>query len=196
MSLTKSELDAMVQGGDSTSEDWATLLKSPNRESLWFDAVKRREGLNTYIRYVTAYPDLAMRIRDFKKYLVKGSDSVKAIIANVIQPPDLLSPILGSKEDKGAKSNLISVEWGSDQVVELNDKAEIEFKLSQTSSCYYEYKTDKGWLQPPYYWEVLIEDGPATLIFFDRILIDLPLEIALTKASNKAILAIVPENRK
>lgn len=196
MPLTKLVLDSMVQGGDSRPEDWEALLKSPNRESLWFDAVKRREGLNAYIRFVAAYPDIATRIRSFKKHLVKVSETAKALVANVVQPVDLLSPVLGSKEDKGADSSSFSVEWGSDQVVELHDKAEIVFELLQVSSCYYEYKTDKGWLEPPYYWQVLIEEGPVTLVFFDQKLSDLPLEVALTKASNKAILVIVPENRK
>lgn len=196
MILTKSVLDSMVQGGESTSEDWETLVKSPNRESLWFGAVKRREDLNAYIRYVAAYPELAMRIRGFKKYLAKSSESVKELIANITQPVDLLSPVLGSQEDEGAEVNRLSVEWGSDQLVELYDKAEIEFKLSQASSCYYEYKTEKSWLEPPYRWEVLIQDGPVNLVFFDQNLSDLPLDAALTKASNKAILVIVPVNRK
>lgn len=196
MPLTKLALDSMVHGDDSSAEDWEALLKNPNREALWFDAVKRREGLNAYIRFVAAYPDIATRIRSFKKYLGKVSETAKELVVNITQPVDLLSPVLGRKEDKGADSSSLSVEWGSDQVVEFHDKTEIEFKLSQASSCYYEYKTDKGWLQPPYGWEVLIEDGPATFIFFDQKLIDSPAEIALKKASNKAILVIVPLNRK
>lgn len=195
MSLTKSVLDSMVQGG-STTEDWEALLKSPDREAVWFDAVKRREGLNAYIRFVAAYPDIATRIRSFKKYLGKVSETAKELIVNITQPVDLLSSELGRKEDKGADSSSLSVEWSSDQVVELHDKAEIEFKLSQASSCYYEYKTEKGWLESPYNWEVLIEDGPVTLVFFDRKLSGLPLEVALTVASNKAILIIAPESRK
>lgn len=196
MPLTKLALDSMVQGDDSSAEDWEALLKNPNREALWFDAVKRREGLNAYIRFVAAYPDIATRIRIFKKYLGKVSETAKELVVNITQPVDLLSPELGRKEDKGADSSSLAVEWGSDQVVEFHDKTEIEFKLSQASSCYYEYKTDKGWLEPPYYWEVLIEDGPVTLVFFDQSSSDLSFEVALTKAANKAILIIVPENRK
>jgi len=195
MSLSKSVLDSMMQGGDSTPENWEALLKSPDREALWFDAVKRREGLNAYIRFVAAYPDIATRIRSFKKYLGKVSETAKELVVNIPQPFDLLSPELGRKEDKGADLSSLLVKWGSDQVAELHDKTEIEFKLSQASSCYYEYKTEEGWLESPYYWEVLIEDGPVTLVFFDQKLSDLPLEVALAKASSKAILVIVPEKR-
>jgi hypothetical protein len=97
MSLNKSELDSMIQAGDSPPEDWEALLKSPNRETLWFDAIKRRETLNAYIRYVVAYPNLAVRIKALNSYISKGSQALRDITANMTQPLDLLSPVLGSK---------------------------------------------------------------------------------------------------
>ncbi len=193
MSLTKSVLDSMVQGGDSTSDDWEALLKSPGRETLWFDAIKRREALNTYIRYVSTYPYLAVRIKALNSYIGKGSEALRDITANITQPLDLLSPALGSKDSEVSEVKKLSVEWGRDQVVELVEKNQLEFNVGQKSSCHYEYKTEKGWLESPFHWEVLLEDGPATLIFFDRKLSGIPLEKALTESSNKAILVIVPK---
>jgi hypothetical protein len=196
MSLTKSGLDSMIQGGDSPPEDWAALLRSPDRETLWFDAIKRREALNTYIRYVSTYPNLAVRIKALNSYIGKGSEALRDITASITQPLDLLSPVLGSKDSEEPVVKKLSVEWGRDQVVELEDRNQLEFDIGQKCSCHYEYKTENDWLESPFHWEVLLEDGPVTLIFFDRKLIGIPLEKALTDSSNKAILVLIPSKKE
>ena len=60
MKLDKLTLDEMVQGIESEDSVWTELLSHPEAEQLWNNAVKRREELDAFCRFVVKWPSLVI----------------------------------------------------------------------------------------------------------------------------------------
>lgn len=192
MSLGKVALDAMLSG-KGTDSDWKGLIKNTNRESLWKQAVDRRESMNLYIKFVARSPKLALFVRNLKTALHASKDHMNGIVLEVSNSIFPLSAQLDSNKEVD-KETSINISWGKDVVAEVRNESRVDFQLNTVVSVYYQYLDNTGWLTSEDSWIVEDSDGPVVLIFFDQITDDVSLDHALLISENKAVVTLLPIN--
>lgn len=192
MSLDKSTLDAMLLG-KGVDSDWVNLIKSSNRETLWQQAVDRRESMDLYVKFVSQSPTLALFVRNIKTSFRASKDHVNDILlefSNSIAP---LSAQLDSIEEADKEAS-INISWGKEALTNVKHGSTVNFQLSTEVSVYYQYLDNSGWLTSEDCWKVENSDGPVVLIFFDRIIDNTSLDEALLTSENKAVVTLLPIN--
>ncbi|MGK0474807.1 MAG: hypothetical protein ACJAYV_000454 [Oleispira sp.] len=192
MSLDKNTLDSMLLGRGRDS-DWVDLIKSSNRETLWQQAVNRRESMDLYVEFVSRSPKLALLVRNIKTSFRAGKAHINEVVLDISDSMFPLSTQLDSNDQVDIKAS-INISWGKDALVEVRHGSTVDFQLNTAVSVYYQYLDSNGWLTSENSWKVENSDGPVVLIFFDQIIDDITLDEALLTSENKAVVTLLPVN--
>ena len=191
MKLDKLTLDEMVQGIESESSVWTELLSHPEAEQLWSNAVKRREKLDAFCRFVVKWPSLVTNYNKVKSFAKKSFDAPSISIFS--PSPDLFSATLNNAQVNAESSSLeVAVEWGTQQVIELGSELKIKFNTEALISIYYSYNCGDGWIKSSDAWDFLPHDGAVLLTFVDTDSKSNELELALRVAKSVATIVLLP----
>lgn len=191
MKLDKLTLDEMVQGIESEDSVWTELLSHPEAEQLWSNAVKRREKLDAFCRFVVKWPSLMTNYNKVKSFAKKSFDAPSISIFS--PSPDLFSATLNNAQVNNESSSLeVAVEWGTQQVIELGSELRINFSTEALISIYYSYNNGDGWINSSYAWDFLPHEGAVLLTFVDTDSKSNELELALRDAKSVATIVLLP----
>jgi len=191
MKLDKLTLDEMVQGIESEDSVWAELLSHPEAEQLWNNAVKRREELDAFCRFVVKWPSLVINYNKVKSFAKKSFDAPSISIFS--PSPDLFSATLSNAQVNDESSSLeVAVEWGTQQVIELGSELRINFSTEALISIYYSYNNGDGWINSSDAWDFLPHEGAVLLTFVDADSKSNELELALRDAKSVATIVLLP----
>jgi hypothetical protein len=198
MSIEKHVLDAMVQEQDVDRKYWEQLLSEPDADELWFAAVERRQQIDRFTKLVSVAPLIASGLQSVRRLMQNLAETAGRITVTG-QPPqfDELNSYL-SASDGGAvsedASREIEVQWNNECIEELPPGLRLSFN-SETLKCWhYQIAGSEGWLEQNDTWDVVAEDGPVILIFFDHEVSTLSISDALATESNRAIVTIIPSS--
>ncbi len=187
MSIDKHILDAMVQGQNVDPDYWQQLLKAPNADQLWFDAIDRRRQIDRFTRLVCASPSIAGLLQSARRRMKDLTTATGQIFATM--QTDHLSYSLSDPADSPRN---FEVSWNVARIEELPSGTRLSFKAEKLQSWHFQSLDDEGWLRPEDTWEVVAEEGPVLLTFFDKDLSTLLLKEALQTDYNRAVLTIIP----
>jgi hypothetical protein len=193
MKLDKLTLDEMVQGIESENSVWTELLSHPEAEQLWSNAVKRREKLDAFCRFVVKWPSLVTNYNKVKSFAKKSFDAPSISILSSISNPDLFSATLNNAQVNAESSLLeVAVEWGTQQVIELGSELKIKFNTEALISIYYSYNSGDGWINSSDAWDFLPHEGAVLLTFVDADSKSNELELVLRDAKSVATIVLLP----
>jgi len=187
MIIEKHVLDAMVQGQEVDHEDWKQLLSEPHADKLWFDAIERRRQIDSYTKLVCISPKIAGFLKSARHRMKELTDAAGQIFAT--PQTDHLSYSLSDTTDSSLS---IKVNWNRERIEELPSGTRLSFQAEKLQSWYFQLPGDEGWMEPEEGWEVVVEEGPVLLTFFDQDLSALSLTEALETDNNRAVLTIIP----
>jgi len=193
MSIEKHVLDAMVQGQDVDRQYWEQLLSEPDADELWFSAVERRRQIDRFTKLVSVAPLIASWLQSARRLMQNLAGTAGKL--TVTPQFDELNSYLSSSDEENVPedaSREIEVLWNNECIEELPSGLRLSFS-SETLKCWhYQMAGGEGWLEPNDTWDVVAEDGPVILIFFDHEVSTLSIPDALATESNRAIVTIIP----
>ena len=167
MILDELSLDAMVCGEEVNLKAWQTLLLDPDRESIWQDAVTRREQLNSFCSLAASWPDLAKTYLKLKKLTRVASQSPLLSCLYDVDPHLPFAAVMG-KEDTDDHEHLISnIQWGQQQIIDMEVPGKIKFQTTQRVHIHYEYRLGSGWISSDDFWDFIVSEGAVLLTFCD-----------------------------
>lgn len=193
MSIEKHLLDAMVQGQDVDRKYWEQLLSEPDADELWFAAIERRRQIDRFTKLVSMAPRIASGLQSARR-LMRNLAETGGRIA-VTGETDSLSYSLSASGDADIPddaSREINILWNHERIEELPPGLRLSFSSESLKCWHYQMVGNEGWLTPEDTWEVVAEDGPVILIFFDKEVSSLGITAALATKSNRAVLTIIP----
>lgn len=102
MTLDKLSLDEMVQGRNGNTDDWKELVKDPERERVWGEAVKRRENLDRFCYFAAKWPQFVSYYQQAKSFV---KQSINSPIVSLMSEEDLLGDLALSLNEKDGERN-------------------------------------------------------------------------------------------
>ena len=169
MSIEKHVLDAMVQGQDVDRKYWEQLFSEPDADELWFAAIERRRQIDRFTKLVSMAPRIASGLQSARRLMRKLAETVGRIA--VTGETDSLSYSLSASGDGDIPddaSREINILWNHECIEELPPGLRLSFSSESLKCWHYQMVQNEGWLTPEDTWEVVAEDGPVILIFFDK----------------------------
>ncbi|ENM5907152.1 hypothetical protein [Vibrio mimicus] len=191
MSLDKLSLDEMVQGRNSNTDDWKELIKDPEREQIWKDAVQRRESLDRFCYFAAKWPQFVSYYQQAKHFVKKSTNSPKVSLMREIEPMGKLALTLSDREDE-QEPLLVTVDWGCQQIIEIQDKQVVSFNTESKVQMYYKYEGSEGWITSDDKWEFFPDEGAVMLTFIDGDVINDDLTESLNKAKSVCYMVLLP----
>ena len=189
MRLGKVSLDEMVQGLDSADENWVELLLHPEAESVWAEAVKRRESLNAFSRFAAKWPAIVNQYKKLKKYTKKSSNaSPISLFSTNFQPFN--AALSGTSDEDQAFS--IEIIWGEQQIVSLEKNTLIQFNGRRGINVYYSFSDGDGVFRIDDSWDFKLEEGAVLLTFFEGEGLSDDLESMLNNAKSVGSVVLLP----
>lgn len=166
MTLNKLVLDDLVQGHDSNSETWKLLIQDRDREEKWEQAVKRREQINQFCRFVVEWPTLAKRYMQICSLKKKNILSPELNLLEVMSRDEPLRALLRNEIER-APCLKIDVEWGTQKIIELEYRMQLRFIIERHIPVHYSYGEEQGWICTQDSWDYVPTEGAVILTFVD-----------------------------
>ncbi|MCG9745767.1 MULTISPECIES: hypothetical protein [Shewanella] len=189
MTLDKLSLDEMVQGVDSSDENWVKLLQHPDAERVWADAVKRRESLNAFCSLAARWPAIVHQYKKLKSFTKKSTTSPQiSLFSDSYQP---FSAALSSKSDEDQAFSL-DVKWGEQQIVELDKDILIQFNGGRDINVYYSFTGGDGVIGMGDSWAFKLDEGAVLLTFVEGERLSNDFESMLSNAESVGSVVLLP----
>lgn len=219
MTIDKLTLDAMVQGHEVDQTYWKQLLREPEADKLWFEAVERRKQIDRHTQLIALSPQTALLLRNAKRCINKMTSGLNSIVMDLTHPPETPrdpphsvavigcvfpiwdaflgsagNPFVKSSANDHQSSKVVSVDiaWNTETIEEIPNGSHLTFKSDELACWHYQYMDESGWLEPEDSWKVDPDDGPVVLSFFSKKLDEPSWEHAMQSDCDKAILTIIP----
>ncbi|RPE92843.1 hypothetical protein EDB69_2039 [Vibrio crassostreae] len=191
MPLDKLSLDEMVQGRNSNTDDWKELIRDPERERVWSDAVKRRENLDRFCYFAAKWPQFVCYYQQAKCFV---KQSINSPIVSLMRDDDLLGDLALSlnEKDEVKEPLLITVEWGNQQLIEIQGEQTVSFKTESQVQIHYRYEDLEGWITSDDKWEFSPDEGAVMLTFIDGDMINDDLTKSLNDAKSVGYIVLLP----
>jgi hypothetical protein len=191
MTLDKLSLDEMVQGLETSDKKWEKLLRHPDAEKVWADAVKRREKLNAFCRFAAKWPSMVLNYKMVKSFTKK---SINSPLVSIFSPNyESFNVTLSGRLSSGDKNSLsINVIWGEQQIFELDDTTRLSFKTDATLNIYYSYSGGDGVINSNNAWDFTPHEGAVLLTFVDGEYLGDDFESILGNAKSVASVVLMP----
>ncbi|MFC1234433.1 hypothetical protein [Vibrio sp. F74] len=191
MALDKLSLDEMVQGLNTNTNDWKELISEPERERVWSEAVKRRENLDRFCYFSAKWPQFVNHYQQAKRFLKKSINSPKV---SLMGEEELLGDLALSlnEKDRVTDALLVTVEWGSQQIVEIQGEQSVQFSSESEIQIHYRYEDSEGWITSDQSWEFIPDEGAVMLTFIDVDVITDDLIESLIKAKSVSYMILLP----
>lgn len=191
MTLDKLSLDEMVQGIETADENWENLLRHPNAEKVWADAVGRRENMNAFCRLASKWPAIILKYKRVKSFTKK---SIKAPLISLVSPnyAPFSAALSGYSPSDEGKPLSIDVIWGRQQIVELDKKTSISFKSDTILDIFYSYEEGDGSISSNDYWDFVPSEGAVLLTFVEIDSLGHDFESTLSDAKSVASVVLLP----
>ncbi|MEZ9397162.1 hypothetical protein AB4393_11040 [Vibrio splendidus] len=191
MALDKLSLDEMVQGRNSNTDDWKELVKDPERERVWSDAVKRRENLDRFCYFAAKWPQFVCYYQQAKRFV---KQTINSPIVSLMSEEDLLGDLASSLNDKDEVKEpiLITVEWGNQQLIEIQGEQTVSFNTESQVQIHYRYEDLEGWITSDDKWGVSTDEGAVMLTFIHGDVINDDLTESLNKAKSVGYIVLLP----
>ncbi|TKB03363.1 hypothetical protein E5672_10000 [Alteromonas portus] len=189
MKLGKLSLDEMVQGADSADENWVELLKHPAAESVWAEAVKRRESLNGFSRFAARWPAIVHQYKKLKKYTKKSFNASSITLFSTNFQP--FNAALNGTSDENQTFS-IEVIWGEHQIVSLERNMLIQFNGGRNINVYYSFSSGDGVIGIDDSWDFKLEEGAVLLTFFEGEHLSVDLESMINNAESVGSVVLLP----
>jgi len=169
MTLDKLTLDELVQGHDSDSETWLSLLKNSDREQMWDAAVKRREQLDRFCLFAVKWPSLAKIYQQLSSSIKKSIDSPKLKLFEDTPLNAMLDATLSKQDCTMDSTGVIAADitWGEQKIIELDVEKQINFFSENELPIYYSYSESVGWMTTNDLWHFHPAEGAVILTFID-----------------------------
>lgn len=191
MPLDKLSLDEMVQGRNSNTDDWKELVKDPERERVWSEAVRRREHLDQFCYFAAKWPDFVRYYQQAKCFVKQSINSPKV---SLMRDDDLLGVLALSLNDtdKVQEPLLITVEWGNQQLIEVQGEQTVSFNTESQVQIHYRYEDLEGWITTDDKWEFSPDEGAVMLTFIHGDVISDDLTENLNNAKSVGYIVLLP----
>ena len=191
MPLDKLSLDEMVQGRNSNIDDWKELVKDPERERVWSEAVRRREHLDQFCYFSAKWPHFVRYYQQAKCFV---KQSINSPIVSLMRDDDLLGALALSLNDtdKVQEQLLITVEWGNQQLIEVQGEQTVSFNTESQVQIHYRYEDLEGWITSDDKWEFSPDEGAVMLTFIYGNVINDDLTEILNKAKSVGYIVLLP----
>ncbi|MGF1768628.1 hypothetical protein L4D06_14765 [Enterovibrio makurazakiensis] len=191
MTLDKLSLDEMVQGRNTDTEDWKELIKDPERERVWHEAVKRRESLDRFCYFAAKWPQFVSHYQQAKGFVKQSINSPKV---SLMSEKELLGDLaLTLNEKDGVKDPLlVTVEWGSQQIIEVHGEQAVLFNSESRVQIHYRYEDLEGWITSEDKWKFSPDEGAVMLTFIDGDVIEGDLAEKINHSKSVSYIVLVP----
>ncbi|AWB57856.1 hypothetical protein [Colwellia sp. Arc7-D] len=191
MRLDQLSLDEMVQGLEVADDNWEILLRQPDAEEKWADAINRREHLNAFCRLAVKWPAIIFKYKKVKSFTKKNINSpLISIFSSGYEP---FSAVLSADSHSDEDSFLsIEVKWGKQQIVELDNVTSISFKSDTVINIFYSYNEGDGVISSNDSWCFKPEEGAVLLTFVEGDCIGNDFESILSQAKSVASVVLLP----
>ena len=191
MPLDKLSLDEMVQGRNSNTDDWKELVKDPERERVWSEAVRRREHLDQFCYFAAKWPHFVRYYQQAKCFV---KQSINSPIVTLMRDDDLLGALALSLNDtdKVQEQLLITVEWGNQQLIEVQGEQTVSFNTESQVQIHYRYEDLEGWITSDDKWEFSPDEGAVMLTFIHGDVINDGLADSLNNAKSVGYIVLLP----
>ncbi|MEZ8656479.1 hypothetical protein AB4516_20195 [Vibrio sp. 10N.222.54.F12] len=191
MALDKLSLDEMVQGRNCNTDDWKELIEDPERERVWSDAVQRRENLDRFCYFAVKWPQFVTHFQQAKRFVKKSINSPRVSLMREVEPWGELALTLSDKE-KDQAALLVIVEWGSQQIIEVQGEQTVSFNTESQVQIHYRYQDSEGWITSDQSWQFIPDEGAVMLTFIDGDVIIDDLVESLNKAKSVSYIILLP----
>ncbi|WP_375750024.1 hypothetical protein [Vibrio sp. HN007] len=191
MALDKLSLDEMVQGRNTDTGDWKELIKDPERERVWSEAVKRRENLDRFCYFAAKWPQFVNHYQQAKRFIKKSINSPKV---SLIREGELLGDLALSlnEKDRITDALLVTVEWGNQQIIEICSEQIVLFNCESEIQIHYRYEDSEGWITSDDRWEFSPDEGAVMLTFADGGVKNDDLTESLNNAKSVGYVVLLP----
>ncbi|MDK9763292.1 hypothetical protein KI743_14905 [Vibrio sp. D420a] len=191
MPLDKLSLDEMVQGRNSNTDDWKELVKDPERERVWSEAVRRREHLDQFCYFAAKWPHFVRYYQQAKCFV---KQSINSPIVSLMRDDDLLGALALSLNDtdKVQEQLLLTVEWGNQQLIEVRGEQTVSFNTESQVQIHYRYEDLEGWITSDDKWEFSPDEGAVMLTFIHGDVINDDLTASLNKSKSVGYIVLLP----
>ncbi|MEZ8056089.1 hypothetical protein [Vibrio atlanticus] len=191
MPLDKLSLDEMVQGRNSNTDDWKALVKDPERERVWSDAVKRRENLDRFCYFAAKWPQFVCYYQQAKRFVKQTINSpIVSLMSEEILLGDLALSL--NEKDEVKEPLLITVEWGNQQLIEIQGEQTVSFNTESQVQIHYRYKDLEGWITSDDKWGFSPDEGAVMLTFIDGDVINDDLNESLNDSKSVGYIVLLP----
>lgn len=191
MSLDKLSLDEMVQGRNKNTSDWKVLIKEPEREQVWNEAVKRRDRLDRFCYLAAKWPQFVGYYQQAKRFVKHSSSSPIVSMLSDTNPIGELAFTLNTQEEK-QEPLLVNVEWGSQQLIEIQGDKIVSFDSESQVQIHYRYETLEGWITSDQSWDFSQDEGAVMLTIIDGNVKESDLFESLNKAKSVCYMVLLP----
>lgn len=191
MALDKLSLDEMVQGRNTDTDDWKELIKDPERERVWSEAVKRRENLDRFCYFAAKWPQFVNHYQQAKRFIKKSTNSPKISLMGKEELLGDLALTLNEK-DRVTDTLLVTVEWGTQQIIEIQGEQIILFNCESEIQINYRYEDSEGWITSNDKWEFSPDEGAVMLTFIDGDMKNDDLTESLNNAKSVGYVILLP----
>lgn len=189
MTLDKLSLDEMVQGIETADENWENLLRHPNAEKVWADAVGCRENMNAFCRLAARWPAIVHQYNKLKNFTKKSPNAPQiSIFSPNVQP--FSAALSGSSDEEQAFS--IEVIWGEHQMVSLEKDILIKFNGGRDINVYYSFSDGDGVIGIDDFWDFKLDEGAVLLTFVEGERLSNDFESMLNNAESVGSVVLLP----
>ncbi|CEO41329.1 hypothetical protein [Photobacterium kishitanii] len=164
MTLDKLSLDEMVQGIETADENWENLLLHSDAETIWADAVRRRENINAFCRLASKWPTIVLKYKRVRSFTKK---SIKAPLISIVSPNYAPFSAILSGISNSVQGISIDVMWGEQQIVDIDKATPINFKSDTEISILYSYIGGDGIMGLNDSWDFQLEEGAVLFTFVE-----------------------------
>ncbi|MEZ8169706.1 MULTISPECIES: hypothetical protein [unclassified Vibrio] len=189
MTLGKISLDAMVQGRNANIENWKELIKEPERERVWSEAVKRRENLDRFCYFAAKWPQFVSYYQKAKQFVKQSTNPPQVFVMN---EQNILGDLSLALSESSVVPSLVNVEWGSQQFIEIQGEQIVLFNTETQVQIHYRYMDSEGWITSDDKWEFSPDEGAVMLTFIDDDVINDDLTASLNNAKSVGYIVLLP----
>ena len=190
MTLDKLSLDEMVQGIETADGNWEKLLLHSDAETIWADAVKRRENMNMFCRFASKWPAIVLKYKRVKSFTKK---SIKAPLISLVSPDCEPFSALLSGASNPIQEISIDVMWGDQQIVDIEMAAIINFKSDADEiNIFYSYTDGDGCIGLNDTWDFQPKEGAVLLTFVEGSYLSDDFESTLSNAKSVGSVVLLP----
>lgn len=87
---------------------------------------------------------------------------------------------------------MITVEWGNQQLIEIQGEQTVSFNTESQVQIHYRYEDLEGWITSDDRWEFTPDEGAVMLTFIDGDVINDDLNESLNKAKSVCYMVLLP----